>query len=71
MVTSTAEVMIIYDDDRSYGENYRRTELTPALFEIPNSQAVNDLMVEGYRSMADIHAKYAEITFKAISEVVP
>lgn len=35
------------------------------------AQQVEGLMAEGYLAMADEHAKYAEITFKAISEVVP
>jgi len=36
-----------------------------------NTQRFEDLMAEGYLAMADEHAKLAEITFKAISEVVP
>jgi hypothetical protein len=36
-----------------------------------DTQEFEKLMAEGYLAMADIHGKYAEITFKAISEVVP
>ena len=36
-----------------------------------DSQVFKDLMAEGYLTMANIHAKYSEIAFKAISEVVP
>jgi len=34
-----------------------------------DSQVFEDLMAEGYLSMANVHGKYSEITFNAISEV--
>lgn len=71
MVNSTLDAMIVRNDNKSYDEFYHRADKTPALYVILGRQVIDDLLAEGYRTMSPIHAKYAEITFEAISEVVP
>ncbi len=75
MVTLTHNITANIDT-KNERLNYNFTPKDSGLITAQNtfnfdSQTFEDLMVEGYLTMADIHAKYSEITFKTVSDVVP
>ena len=71
MVNSTLDAVIIRNDTCSYKTYYHKNEATPGLFVVTGQETLDGQLAEGYRAMSPTHKKYADITFKAISEVVP